>query len=108
MRIRSMTTVVLPAAAPVSSNSSARADARRRRMTPQVGRALEVLGHSIEYLADEFMHSGGSLSPRDGQIEAIQLLMAANRKLYLSCPEVRTFSEWLLTWLRKRPSHNER
>ena len=73
---------------------------RRRRIDPQAGRALEKLGHAIEYLTDEFVHQGGSLSARDPQLEAVQLLMAANRKVYFECPEVPTFAERWRSLLR--------
>lgn len=66
---------------------------RRRRMSPEAGRALEILGHAIEYLADEFVHAGGALSVEDGQVEAMQLLMAVNRKIYFACPEIPTIGE---------------
>ena len=67
--------------------------ARRRRITPQAGHALEILGHSIEYLTDEFVNQGGLLSAHDGQLEAVQLLMAVNRQIYFECPVVPTFAE---------------
>ncbi|MDR3751426.1 MAG: hypothetical protein P4K94_08060 [Terracidiphilus sp.] len=66
---------------------------RRRRITPQAGRALEILGHSIEYLTDEFVYRGGSFSASNSQLEAVQLLMALNRQIYFECPEVPTFAE---------------
>jgi hypothetical protein len=66
---------------------------RRRRITPQAGRALEILGHAIEYLTDEFVFRGGSFSASNSQLEAVQLLMAINRQIYFECPEVPTFGE---------------
>jgi len=66
---------------------------RRRRITPQAGRALEILGHAIEYLTDEFVYHGGSLSGGNSQLQAVQLLMALNRQIYFECPEVPTFGE---------------
>ncbi|HEX4756967.1 MAG TPA: hypothetical protein VH308_03260 [Terracidiphilus sp.] len=66
---------------------------RRRRISPEAGHALEKLGHAIEYLADEFVHEGVSLSANDPQIQAIQLLMALNRQIYFACPEVPTLSD---------------
>ncbi len=66
---------------PVRSN-------RRRHISPQAGQALVVLGHAIEYLADEFVHHGGSLSGNNEEVQAIQLLMALNREVYFECPEV--------------------
>lgn len=61
----------------------------RRRTTPEAGFALEILGHAIEYLADEYVHEAGllpSINSSDPRVEAIQLLMAANRQVYFACP----------------------
>lgn len=66
---------------------------RRRRISPEAGHALEILGHAIEYLTDEFVHTGGSFSASDGQVEAVQLLMAVNRQIYFACPEVPSLGE---------------
>jgi hypothetical protein len=72
---------------------------RLRRITPQAGRALEILGHAIEYLTDEFVHCGGELSPRNAQLEAVQLLMGLNRQVYFECPEVVTLGDRLRSML---------
>lgn len=56
----------------------------RRKIGPEAGRALEILGHSIDYLVDECAHRGLLASPGDS--EAIQLLMALNRQIYFACP----------------------
>jgi hypothetical protein len=66
---------------------------RRRQITPQAGKALQILGHAIEYLTDEFVHAGGDLSSRNPQLQAVQLLMALNRQVYFECPEVPTVRE---------------
>ena len=66
---------------------------RRRRINPQAGHALEILGHAIEYLTDEFVHENAEMSPMNGQLEAVQLLMAANRRVYYECPEVQTIGQ---------------
>ena len=62
---------------------------RVRRLIPPIsGYALEKLGHAIEYVTDEYIHEGcqgGFQSPR---VEAIQLLMSANREIYYACPIV--------------------
>ena len=61
----------------------------RRRTTPEAGFALEILGHAIEYLADEYVHEAGllpSLHSGDPRVKAIQMLMAANREVYYACP----------------------
>jgi hypothetical protein len=73
---------------------------RRRIITPQAGRALEVLGHAIEYLTDEFVHEGGGLAANNAQLEAVQLLMAFNRQVYFECPEAPTFAERCRSLLR--------
>lgn len=68
----------------------------RRRTTAEAGFALEILGHAIEYLADEFAHEAGSISSihsRDPRVEAMQLLMAANRRVYYACPVVPSLYE---------------
>jgi hypothetical protein len=66
---------------------------RRRRISPEAGHALEILGHAIEYLTDEFVYAGGSFSVHDAQVEAVQLLMGLNREIYFDCPEVPTFAD---------------
>jgi hypothetical protein len=75
---------------------------RRRRITPRAGHALEILGHAIEYLTDEYVHRGGDMSPRNGQLEAVQLLMARNREVYYECPEVVTVGDRLRAMLHLR------
>src|ERR1700759_569599 len=67
----------------------------RRRTTPEAGFALEVLGHAIEYLADEDVHQGGILSSierADPRVEALRVLMAANREVYFACPVMPSLS----------------
>ncbi|MGZ6299545.1 MAG: glycine cleavage T C-terminal barrel domain-containing protein, partial [Candidatus Limnocylindria bacterium] len=66
---------------------------RRRRVSPESGHALEILAHAIEYLTDEYIHQGGTFASADPQLEAVQLLMAKNREVYFSCPEVPTLGE---------------
>ena len=103
MAASATTGFTIPASAPAASALPLRS--RRRHITPQAGRALEILGHSIEYLTDEFVHRGGSFTAHDEQLEAVQLLMALNRQVYYECPEVRTLGErwgrcrwWPRTW----------
>jgi hypothetical protein len=66
---------------------------RRRRISPRAGRALEILGHAIDYLADDYVQTGKTFSANDPQVKAIQLLMALNREVYLECPVVATLAE---------------
>jgi hypothetical protein len=56
---------------------------------------LEILGHAIEYLTDEWAHEGGPLSAGNDRIMAVQLLMGLNRQVYFECPEEVTFSDRL-------------
>jgi hypothetical protein len=72
----------------------------RRRTDRSAGLALEILGHAIEYLTDEYVHEGGSLSAQDDHVQAIQLLMSLNRQIYYACPVVPTFAERCLGILR--------
>ncbi len=80
----------------------------RRRTTREAGLALEVLGHAIEYLADEYVHETGLLSfsfTRDSRVEAIQLLMTANRQVYYACPLAPSIPPWRsLAWWMTRIS----
>ena len=78
-------------AAPVAVTG--RGGVRHRKVSPEAGRALEILGHAIEYLTDEFVYAGGSFSAHDAQVEAVQLLMGLNREVYFDCPEVPTLAE---------------
>ncbi len=86
------TTGFQPAAtASIASTTHIRSK-RRRRITPEAGHALELLGHAIEYLTDEFVHNGGEFSAKNEQLEAVQILMALNREIYFACPEVPSFA----------------
>lgn len=73
---------------------------RRRRITPQAGRAIEILGHAIEYLTDEFVQSGAAMSAKNADLEAVQLLMGLNRQVYFECPVAPTMGERLRSVLR--------
>jgi hypothetical protein len=90
---------------------------RRRQISQEAGRGIEMLGHAIEYLADEFSLDCMRLDGMDGaadaqadsklgarlgvhpRIQAIELLMARNREIYLSCPVAPTWAERLEMWL---------
>ena len=92
----------MPVTAPVPAHG--RGVTRRRRISPEAGRALEILGHAIEYLTDEFVYAGGSFSAQDPQVEAVQLLMGLNRKIYFECPEVPTWADRLRSLVGVRPA----
>jgi hypothetical protein len=80
---------------------------RRRQISPSTGKALEILGHAIEYLADEVAHEAGTLGllePEDPRFESIQILMAANRTLYYGCPVVPDFRDRISDFWSRRMS----
>lgn len=83
---------LIPAPAQAVSTARARPN-RRRRITPEAGHALEILGHAIEYLTDEFVYEDQALSARNAQLQAVQMLMALNRQVYFECPEMPTLGE---------------
>jgi len=78
---------------------------RPRKLSPEAGRAIEMLAHAIEYLADEFsvecMNSGvkGTASALP-EMKAIELMMELNRQIYLGCPALPPWSERLRAGLR--------
>lgn len=95
------TTTGLPIPAEVSAVRALPARFNRRRyVDPESGRALEVLGHAIEYLTDELANSGDPVVANHPQVEAIQLLMAINRQIYFQCPEAKGFGERCRSLLR--------
>jgi hypothetical protein len=98
------TTTNLPIPASATSRTAVRQQPRRRHLTQQAGRALEILGHAIEYLADEFVERGCSFSADKGQLDALQLLMALNRQVYFECPEVPSMGERFRVLLRLDPA----
>lgn len=55
-----------------------------------------MLGHAIEYLTDEYVHTGRAVSADDPELRAVQILMERNREIYFACPVVRTFGGRLL------------
>lgn len=95
------TGISLPALEPENTAVEMRVH-HRRHIDPQSGHALEIIGHAIEYLADEYVHEGGSFSAADPRLEAMQMLMARDREIYFACPEVPTFRERILGLLRGR------
>ncbi len=59
----------------------------RRRGTQEQGRALELLGHSIEYLVDSRLFTADETEARNDR-EAVQLLMRMSRGVFAECAEV--------------------
>jgi len=75
---------------------------RPRRISPSAGHALEILGHAIDYLSDELVHNCEEVSPQNPHVQAVQVLMALNREVYFSCPEVPTIGERIRAFLVRR------
>ena len=47
------------------------------------------------------MHHGGQLKSSDGEVQAMQILMAANRSIYAACPEIPTLEQRCVSFLRR-------
>ena len=62
----------------------------KRRVTPSAGRALELLGHAIEYLNDEAAKQCFGQHLEQSQLDAIQILKSLNRIVYFECPTRQT------------------
>jgi hypothetical protein len=94
---------ILPQCATVPPRMRFKSTSRPRRFSPQEGRALELLGHAIEYLADEYALD--CRSPIDSafgkppQVEAIEMLMARSREIYFCGEPAPTLTDRLRCWL---------
>ena len=73
----------------------------RRRGTQEQGRALETLGHSVEYLVDSRLFHSGDHNRHDEQ-EAVQILMRMSRAVFAECPEVVSLQRRLGRWVADR------
>jgi len=76
-------------------------NAVRRRITPEAGRGLEILGHALEYLTDEFVHDGCRFAEDRGKLQAIQLLASLNRQIYFACAAEPSFRERMESLFRR-------
>ncbi len=73
----------------------------RRRPTMQQGRALEALGHAIEYLVDSRMF----LVDRPytlAEPDAIQILSRSSREVFATCAEAVPMAQRLMLWASGR------
>jgi hypothetical protein len=78
----------------------------RRQLSPEEGRAIEILGHAIEYLADEYCADAqpkGRLGNADPRVEAIQTLKELNRSIYYSATEVQPAFTRVKRWVMGTP-----
>ena len=72
-----------------------------RRGNREQGRALEALGHAIEYLVDSRMF-GVRDAGRRAEAQAIQILMLASRSVFEECAEVVPIRRRVLEWVEHR------
>lgn len=84
-----MEPVATPAPEIASKASATAARPVRRRGSLQQGRALEALGHAVEYLVDSRMFLAGQTDAKADQ-EALRVLMRLSRDVFMECPEVVT------------------
>lgn len=67
--------------------SNAVAPRVRRKVPAGAGRAINILAHALEYLSDECVIGEDTEHSLRARLEAIALLKAVNRGIYLECPE---------------------
>jgi hypothetical protein len=72
-----------------------------RRGNQLQGRALEILGHAVEYLVDSRMFMIDQPSTR-ADSEAVQILMLLNRQVFAECAEVTPPTRRLRHWISRR------
>jgi hypothetical protein len=78
----------------------------RRILTREQGRALETIGHAVDYLNDCYLYNGGDeeiLNVSGPFIEALHLLIAARQEILWSLPvaEPWTLRVWNALFRRK-------
>ena len=76
-----------------------RSPVEHRRTTPTQGRALEMLGHAIEYLADSRLYDACA-TPAEGA--AIHTLMSCSRQVFAECEIVQPWHQRVQTALLRR------
>lgn len=72
-----------------------------RRPDQRNGRALETLGHAIEYLVDSRIFSTGSTSAETIE-EAVAILSCASRQIFNECPAIVPLRRKLAIWIATR------
>ena len=81
----------------------------RRALSRESARGLEILGHAIEYLADEYaldLADKGPLGNADPRIAAIQTLKSLNRAIYFSGAEVQPVWQRIRQWFLRSTMSN--
>ena len=78
-----------------------RSQAVVRRGTAEQGRALEALGHAVEYLVDSRLFLLDQAAVRSDD-EAVQIMMRLSRAVFAECPEVVSLRRKLHMWVVER------
>ncbi|NYF80424.1 hypothetical protein [Granulicella arctica] len=73
----------------------------RRRPNQQQGRALEMLGHAIEYLVDSRMFLVHERN-MPAESSAVQILSRASREVFATCAEIVPVRQRLKLWAALR------
>lgn len=90
-------------AAPFPSvySAAARRHVLRRRPSPLQGRALEKLGHAVEYLVDSRMALIDEPATK-ADAEALDTLMRLSRCVFLECEEIVPVGRRLKAWMAEK------
>ena len=72
-----------------------------RRGSREQGRALEALGHAVEYLVDSRLFTLDEAGLQSDS-EAIQIMMRLSRAVFAECPEVISLRKRVRMWLVER------
>ena len=70
----------------------------RRRPSQEQGRALETLGHALEYLVDSRMFLSKDPKTR-ADSEAIHILSRCSREVFATCAEIVPMRQRVKTWV---------
>lgn len=79
-----------------------------RGMTPEQGRAIETIGHAVDYLKDCYLTEGPDeevLDFRGPEIDAVGILITAQRQILRSLPLTEPLTLRLWHVLLRRKSH---
>lgn len=77
----------------------------RRSITREHGRALEMIGHAVDYLNDCFLNEGADdeiINAARPYTEALQILISAHSELLWSLPVSETVTTRLLNFMFRR------
>ncbi len=91
----------LPAAA-VEKQDTSIAFRPNKRISRHSRRALRMLAHAIEYVANEFLRDSIPPGPGNARLRAVQLLMAAEREVHAECPDGPSFADQCQWFFRPR------